>query len=196
MREGERLEPAVVSTWQTRAVTLWGRWPRFSFFRVENMSRENQIPGIPSYNLLGDHQTGDASSRRGRKCKKKRDSDIELGSSGRRGQQHRKLEGGNAAAERVVPIFIELQLTLKYFPAKRPCWTGVGRRLAGLWIQDGRPGSSSAVALRGKPAAVTGRRVGARAQPSQAGRQRPTQTPSNITRLSTITDTHLHSFQR
>ena len=138
MREGERLEPAVVSTWQTRAVTLWGRWPRFSFFRVENMSRENQIPSIPSYNLLGDHQTGDASSRRGRKCKKKRDSDIELGSSGRRGQQHRKLEEGNAAAERVVPIFIELQLTLKYFPAKRPCWTGVGRRLAGLWIQDGR----------------------------------------------------------
>ena len=165
------------------------------FLRVENMSRENQIPGIPSYNLLGDHQTGDASSRRRRKCKKKRDSDIELSSSGRRGQQHRKLEEGNAAAERVVPIFIELQLTLKYFPAKRPCWTGVGRRLAGLWIQDGRPGSSSAVALRGKPAAVTGRRVGARAQPSQAGRQRPTQTPSNITRLSTITDTHLHSFQ-
>ena len=78
MREGERLEPAVVSTWQTRAVTLWGRWPRFSFFRVENMSGENQIPGIPSYNLLGDHQTGDASSRRRRKCKKKRDSDIEF----------------------------------------------------------------------------------------------------------------------
>ena len=25
-----------------------------------NMSRENQIPGIPTYNLLGDHQTGDA----------------------------------------------------------------------------------------------------------------------------------------
>ena len=25
---------------------------------LENMSRENQIPGIPSYNLLGDDQTG------------------------------------------------------------------------------------------------------------------------------------------
>lgn len=86
------------------------------------------------------------------KCKRICDSDIELGSG--RGQ-HRKLEEGNAA-ERVVPIFIELQLTLKYFPAKRPCWPGVGRRLAGLWIQDGRRLSAAAA---GKPAAVTGRRV-------------------------------------
>ena len=30
------------------------------FFPELNMSRENQIPGIPTYNLLGDHQTGDA----------------------------------------------------------------------------------------------------------------------------------------
>ena len=66
-------------------------------------------------------------------------------------------------------------------------WRGFGSKMAAL-AAGGR------FSLRGKPAAVTGRRVGARAQPSQAGRQRPTQTPSNITRLSTITDTHLHSF--
>ena len=30
------------------------------FFPELNMSRENQIPGIPTYNLLGDHQTGNA----------------------------------------------------------------------------------------------------------------------------------------
>ena len=39
-----------------------------------NMSRENQIPGIPTYNLSGDHQTGDAREN----AKRKRDSDIEL----------------------------------------------------------------------------------------------------------------------
>ena len=191
MREGERLEPAVVSTWQTRAVTLWGRWPRFSFFRVENMSRENQIPSIPSYNLLGDHQTGDASSRRGRKCKKKRDSDIELGSSGRRGQQHRKLEEGNAAAERVVPIFIELQLTLKYFQAAKqagelvPGWPAGGGTSNPRW----RPLSAAecCAGAQCRWTAAGSRRLmverGARAQPSPARRQRPTQTRSNITRL-------------
>ena len=105
-----------------------------------NMSRENQIPGIPTYNLLGDHQTGDAREN----AKRKRDSDIELDLDV--GSAQRK-EG--SAAERVVPIFIELQLTLKYFPAKRPCWPGVGRRLAGLWIQDGR--RLSAAGKRGGP---------------------------------------------
>ena len=193
MREGERLEPAVVSTWQTRAVTLWGRWPRFS--SSESRTCQEKIKFQAFQVTTSWETTRLAMQAAGGGENAKRSVTATLSSSGRRGQQHRKLEGGNAAAERVVPIFIELQLTLKYFPAKRPCWTGVGRRLAGLWIQDGRPGSSSAVALRGKPAAVTGRRVGARAQPSQAGRQRPTQTPSNITRLSTITDTHLHSFQ-
>ena len=193
MREGERLEPAVVSTWQTRAVTLWGRWPRFS--SSESRTCQEKIKFQAFQVTTSWETTRLAMQAAGGGENAKRSVTATLSSSGRRGQQHRKLEEGNAAAERVVPIFIELQLTLKYFPAKRPCWTGVGRRLAGLWIQDGRPGSSSAVALRGKPAAVTGRRVGARAQPSQAGRQRPTQTPSNITRLSTITDTHLHSFQ-
>ena len=193
MREGERLEPAVVSTWQTRAVTLWGRWPRFSSY--ESRTCQEKIKFQAFQVTTSWETTRLAMQAAGGGENAKRSVTATLSSSGRRGQQHRKLEEGNAAAERVVPIFIELQLTLKYFPAKRPCWTGVGRRLAGLWIQDGRPGSSSAVALRGKPAAVTGRRVGARAQPSQAGRQRPTQTPSNITRLSTITDTHLHSFQ-
>ena len=95
------------------------------FFPELNMSRENQIPGIPTSNLLGDHQTGDARENA-------KESDIELDLDV--GSAQRK-EG--SAAERVVPIFIELQLTLKYFPAKRPCWPGVGRRLAGLWIQDG-----------------------------------------------------------
>ena len=181
MREGERLEPAVVSTWQTRAVTLWGRWPRFS--SSESRTCQEKIKFQAFQVTTSWETTRLAMQAAGGGENAKRSVTATLSSSGRRGQQHRKLEEGNAAAERVVPIFIELQLTLKYFPAKRPCWTGVGRRLAGLWIQDGRPGSSSAVALRGKPAAVTGRRVGARAQPSQAGRQRPTQTPSNITRL-------------
>ena len=40
-----------------------------------NMSRENQIPSIPTYNLLGDHQTaGDAREN----AKRKRDSSSDI----------------------------------------------------------------------------------------------------------------------
>ena len=42
-----------------------------------NMSRENQIPGIPTYNLLGDHQTA-GNARENAKRKRDSSSDIEL----------------------------------------------------------------------------------------------------------------------
>ena len=53
------------------------------------MSRENQIPRIPTYNLLGDHQTaGDARENAKRKRDSSGDIELDVGSAA-----HRKLEG-------------------------------------------------------------------------------------------------------
>ena len=106
----------------------------------------------------------------------------------------------SSAAERVVPIFIELQLTLKYFAASPPPSTprgppSVGRcRLAAGRIQDGRPGR--------EPAAVTSLLAAEwrGAGPAVSRTLPATNTrPSNITGYSTrrspaclLADTHAH----
>ena len=143
------------------------------------MSRENQIPGIPSYKLL---RPPDGRCRQAGGENAKRSVTPTL----------RRLRSTWAPAwkggERCRACCANLHriaIDIKIFPSCQagelvPGWPAGGGTSNPRWRRLSASARWAALEAAGW---WRERERGARAQPSRAGRQRPTQTRSNITRL-------------
>ena len=89
----EALLAAVVSTWQTRAVTLWGRCPRFSSSSQRTCQEKIKFQAFQVTTSWETTRLAMQAEKK-RKCKKKRDSDIELVDVGSSTESLKRMRGG------------------------------------------------------------------------------------------------------